>query len=148
MKLRAIIALSSAALLTMVFALVSGAGLPPCPGDADSDGVCDDIDNCLGVANPTQHDPDLDGYGTTCDYDINNNCLVGGDDAFLVFSNLLANAPWAPPELGAYDINQNGLVGGDDAATVFANTLIAPGPSGRTCAHCPGTSPGSCPNLP
>ena len=62
MNLRAIIALASAALLTMVFALVSSAGPPPCPADADSDGVCDTIDNCLGVANPSQHDPDTDGY--------------------------------------------------------------------------------------
>ena len=147
MNLRAIIALASAALLTMVFALVSSAGPPPCPADADSDGVCDTIDNCLGVANPSQHDPDTDGYGTACDWDINNNCVVGGDDAFAVFGNSLAAAPWAPPELGAMDANENGVIGGDDAFTVFSNGLANPGPSGRSCAACTGAVPGSCPNL-
>ncbi|TWT41996.1 Proprotein convertase P-domain protein [Phycisphaerae bacterium RAS1] len=36
-------------------------------GDADMDGICDDADNCLGVANPTQADSDDDGRGDACD---------------------------------------------------------------------------------
>ncbi|MFN3218506.1 MAG: calcium-binding protein [Acidimicrobiales bacterium] len=35
--------------------------------DADVDGVADDVDNCPGVANPTQSDLDRDGVGDACD---------------------------------------------------------------------------------
>ncbi len=36
-------------------------------GDADGDGVCQNVDNCPGVANPNQGDMDGDGYGDVCD---------------------------------------------------------------------------------
>ena len=42
----------------------------PCsgsPGDADSDGVIDALDNCPGVSNPGQSDADFDSHGDTCD---------------------------------------------------------------------------------
>jgi hypothetical protein len=46
--------------------------IPPDPcaalgGDTDSDGVCDDNDNCAAVANPDQADADGDGIGDACD---------------------------------------------------------------------------------
>jgi hypothetical protein len=149
MKLRAIIALSSAALLTMVFALVSGAGPDPCPADADLDGICDiNDDNCLGVANPNQSDPDTDGYGTACDLDINNDCIVGAGDAYVVFINALQTSPWSPLYFEAMDVDGNGTVGSGDAYKVFSNSLQAPGPSARVCAECSSALPGLCPNLP
>ena len=42
---------------------------PPCAGmgDADGDGVCDDVDNCPAAANPDQADADGDGVGDVCD---------------------------------------------------------------------------------
>jgi hypothetical protein len=41
-------------------------------GDADGDGAGDDVDNCLGLANPDQADADGDGFGDACDA-----CAVG-----------------------------------------------------------------------
>ncbi len=38
--------------------------------DTDSDGVCDDVDNCLNIVNAGQEDGDGDGVGDACD-----NCL-------------------------------------------------------------------------
>jgi hypothetical protein len=38
--------------------------------DTDSDGVCDDVDNCTAIANPGQEDADGDGVGDVCD-----NCV-------------------------------------------------------------------------
>jgi len=39
--------------------------------DADGDGVCNDVDNCLLTANPGQEDLDGDGIGDACD-----NCVT------------------------------------------------------------------------
>ncbi len=35
--------------------------------DFDDDGICDDVDNCLGIANADQADTDGDGFGDLCD---------------------------------------------------------------------------------
>jgi hypothetical protein len=35
--------------------------------DTDGDTVTDDVDNCISVINPAQHDEDTDGYGDVCD---------------------------------------------------------------------------------
>ena len=137
MKLRAIIAIMSAALITLVFTLVSVAG-SVCAVDADADGICDSdgSDNCTEKFNPGQRDDDEDGYGNLCDWDINNDCVAGAPDLALVFSRAIAAAPWSPKSDGAYDITEDNVVGAPDLAQIFANTLAPPGPSSRACADC------------
>ncbi len=49
-------------------------------GDTDGDGICDDVDNCSGVANPDQADFDQDGIGDVCDPDIDNDGVLNEED--------------------------------------------------------------------
>jgi len=140
MKLRAMIALSSAALLTLVFALVSVAGSGGCPpgGDPDGDGVCDatGADNCTAISNPGQRDDDEDGYGNTCDEDTNQDCIIGAPDVAPTFSRLFDGAPWAPKARGAYDVTEDNIVGAPDVSQIFGRLFQNPGPSSRACADC------------
>ena len=48
-------------------------------GDADSDGISDDVDNCPALANAAQADFDSDGFGDDCDPDADGD----GFDAIL-----------------------------------------------------------------
>lgn len=61
----------------------------PEPGscdDADKDGICDKVDNCPNIANPTQTDLDNDGLGNVCDSDpdgdnvVNDACPLQPED--------------------------------------------------------------------
>ncbi len=49
---------------------VTGEEDPDAETDTDSDGVNDDVDNCISTANPDQADSDGDGVGDACD-----NCV-------------------------------------------------------------------------
>ena len=152
MKLRVIIALSSAALLTLVFALVSGAGPPACAVDLDNDLVCDSdgLDNCTLVFNPGQRDDDEDGYGNLCDQDGDQDCSAGAADLSATFANLTAAPPWAPFTLGRYDVDESDDIGATDLSLTFSKLTQAPGPTSRSCADCNAPIPlvvgtGACP---
>jgi len=53
----------SAVLVTSVVTLINAG----CPGDTDTDGICDDVDNCPFLANADQADLDHDSVGDACD---------------------------------------------------------------------------------
>jgi Thrombospondin type 3 repeat len=48
--------------------------------DGDEDGVSDDVDNCLEVANPDQLDTDGDDAGNACDTDDDNDTVADAGD--------------------------------------------------------------------
>ena len=132
-----LIALACALLLAAGLSLTVTAG--PIP-DADTDGVPDTQDNCTLIANATQGDTDLDGYGNICDADYDNDGSVTGVDfgAFKV-------AYGGPDE--EYDHDCDGAVAGTDFGIFKTLYGTAPGASGLGCAGtapCPVTAHG-CP---
>jgi len=58
--------------------------------DRDRDGVIDDVDDCVGVANSAQTDTDHDGRGNACDCDFDNDGVCDIDD-FGVFRTDFGN---------------------------------------------------------
>lgn len=48
--------------------------------DSDDDGLADDADNCINVANADQRDTDSDSIGNICDADLNQDCVVRFED--------------------------------------------------------------------
>ncbi len=71
----------------------SGAGCPADTGQPDTDGdrVCDALDNCDAIVNPSQADGDGDGLGDACD-PCTNIVPTASDKAKLTLTNLLAPA--------------------------------------------------------
>ncbi len=64
-----------------------------CCTDADNDLVCDDVDNCPGVANTDQSDVDSDGIGDVCD-NCPDNFNPGQEDTDGdTFANACDNCP-------------------------------------------------------
>jgi hypothetical protein len=133
--MRNLIVLSCAGLLTIGLSFSSFAGSVV---DADSDGIPDSYDNCLGVANgpgaaaavgfcDTQMDGDLDGYGNACDFDSNQDGNILADDLGDVLSNWAGANP-------AVDHNCDGNVLADDLSLILSGWGGAPGPSGLACA--------------
>src|SRR5262245_44131973 len=50
--------------------LVAGVAFARAPGDIDGDGVPDDADLCVAIADPAQADADGDGSGDLCDLEV------------------------------------------------------------------------------
>lgn len=91
--------------------------------DSDGDGIADDDDNCIEIANTDQRDTDGDGIGNVCDPDLNNDCLVNFDDLAMLKAVFFSPDPDA-------DFDGSGLVNFDDLAITKEFFFSPPGPSG------------------
>ena len=138
MKKRILIALT--AIVVGATPGMVGAGVEgPCGGglesDPDNDTVPSCIDNCLIVPNGhldanNQCDTDGDGYGNSCDFDVNQDNIVGLPD----FGSFTANFGKSGHPINAADANCDGIIGLPDWG-VFTKTFGGSvGPSGHSCA--------------
>lgn len=93
------------------------------PTDTDGDGVDDTTDNCRLVANPSQLDADLDGYGNRCDGDLNNSGSVNAADLALFRLAFASSDPVA-------NLDGEGSVNAADLAILRLLFGSPPGPSG------------------
>jgi len=114
--------------------------------DSDGDGVMDNQDNCLNVANPLQIDTNSDGFGNICDPDVDNNGRIGILDYGIwaaAYGGMRGDQKFNPD----VDFNNDGRVGISDFgiwAQYFGKT---PGPSGLGDADADGWA-GSFDNCP
>lgn len=97
--------------------------------DSDLDGVDDDTDNCTDVANADQRDTDADGYGNSCDADLNNDCTVNFIDLGVMASVFFTGDPDA-------DLDGNGTVNFLDLNRLKAQFFGEPGPGLGVCGAC------------
>ena len=142
MRISSISSISSISTLGVglfIFALALGAraGIN---GDVDNDTVPDAMDNCLLAPNGLRHEPnnqcdtDQDGYGNACDFDINQDGVIGAPD----FGCFTANFGKTGHPLVACDTNCDGVVGAPDFGLFTSSFGSSVGPSGRSCAGTPG----------
>jgi len=90
MKKSMIALLSALALMLVPMSVYAGAPLP----DTDGDGVPDEWDNCISVANPNQTDGDFDGYGNVCDPSVTQTAVTAFGDVFATLA--VVGAPFGP----------------------------------------------------
>jgi hypothetical protein len=77
----------------------------------------------VGVFNPDQRDTNGDGFGNICDADLDDDCLVAGNDWLIMRDVLGTNDPHA-------DLNGDGIVARQDVLILFNARFQPPGPSG------------------
>ena len=94
--------------------------------DQDEDGVPDESDNCISVANPNQRDVEGDGIGEMCDGDINGDGRVDLDDSQLIQKCVVRLIPCKPK----YDVDGDGRPSATDALRVALRAGLPAGPSG------------------
>jgi formylglycine-generating enzyme required for sulfatase activity len=94
----------------------------PLVGDADRDGVKDDVDNCPQAYNPEQQDNDLDKAGDACDPDDDNDGVDDGRDNCPFIANgsqadadgdFLGNACDPCPDDKDNDVDGDGICAGN-----------------------------------
>ena len=96
--------------------------------DLDGDGIFDNKDNCIEVANPDQRDTNNDGHGNVCDADLDNNGSVSFADLDILKVAFGSRTTDANFDADA-DFDGNGFISFADLDILkdfFGNT---PGPS-------------------
>jgi hypothetical protein len=83
-------------------------------GDADSDGVADDVDSCPAVSNSGQADLDADGFGDSCDPDQDGDGYESGVDCDDTNSEINPDPLTAESCSDAIDNNCDGSTDGAD----------------------------------
>ena len=131
--------------LAIMMAFVIAACLPlgamaGVSSDVDNDTVPDAVDNCLNEPNGAaeapnnQCDTDADGYGNACDFDVNQDNVIGLPD----FGPFTASFGGSGHPTNSADANCDGLIGLPDFGVFTATFGLSVGPSGRSCAGNPG----------
>ena len=106
---------------------------PPAPEadtsvDTDGDGVLDDEDNCTELANENQIDSDSDGFGNSCDADVNNDGNTGLFDLAL-YKQAFGSRSGDSVYNADVDFDSDGQVGLFDLSILKMLYGKAPGPS-------------------
>lgn len=111
-----------------------------CPGDADTDGdgVCNASDNCIYRANgrwdpQDQVDADADGFGDSCDPDLDNDGYASLSDVAIALASL-GQSPGDSGYFDGADIDGDGSVTTKDIERILGAGNAPPGPSGLACA--------------
>ncbi|MFK7887513.1 MAG: thrombospondin type 3 repeat-containing protein [Gammaproteobacteria bacterium] len=91
--------------------------------DVDRDSVADSVDNCALIQNQNQRDTNSDGFGNSCDADLNNDGVVNFQDLGLLRQAFFTNDPDA-------DLSGDGTVGIVDLGLMRSLFFTSPGPSG------------------
>jgi D-alanyl-D-alanine carboxypeptidase len=97
--------------------------------DSDADGIGDNADNCIEVANADQRDTNADGFGNLCDADLNNDLNVNFVDLGLFKAAFLTGVGDANYDPDA-DFNGDGFINFGDLGVLKAGFLQPPGPAG------------------
>ena len=95
--------------------------------DGDGDGVDDDVDDCLDIANADQRDTNQDGYGNQCDPDLDDNHVVNFNDVAMFIAAFGSNNEHA-------DFNGDGQTNYADVGPLVVLFGGAPGPAGQNAA--------------
>lgn len=90
--------------------------------DTDGDGITDSNDNCIDIANPDQRDADADGFGSVCDADFDDSCLVNFADLSIMSDNFFSSD-------AETDMDGSGTVNFADLSLLSDQFFQPPGPS-------------------